>query len=290
MALLESGPALWQQENDAPPSTRLRSSKAATGSENSMATPYTSKQAGKQPSQTARKALSNISNINHLHKQQPLQPSKAQQPLATITKSRVTIANDAADMEAAPAQEHNKMDTLAAQLARSDGIERPAGLGWEQQYAMLQHTAMQDAAARATAMAALANRTAALSLADAPALTVCPRCAHMTDTTFCAQALEPEACPPSPPAPFTGAMQVPLPGVDTCFDRTDAEMVDILFPQMQLDDALLCDLLPSLSSSPPPCPRGSPAFSVEEDCNVCFEGGGSPPQPPSPPAYRAHSN
>lgn len=60
-------------------------------------------------------------------------------------------------------------------------------------------------------------------------------------------------------------------------------MVDILFPQS--DAALLCDLLPRLDASPP---GGSPAFSVEEDCDVCLEGDGSPPQPPSPPAYRSH--
>lgn len=214
MALLESGPALWQQENvDAPPSTKLRSGKAAAGSENSMATPYMAKQTGKQPSQTARKALSNISNINHLHKQ-PLQPSKAQQPLATNIKSQVTISNDAVDAEAAPTLD-TKMDALAAQLALSDGIERLAGRGWDEQHAEVQHTAMRDAAARANAMAALANSAAALSLAETPALVGAGGiwCTLAKLHPCCPQALEPEACPPSPPAtaPFTGRHYVPSP-------------------------------------------------------------------------------
>lgn len=198
MALLDNGAALWQQhqqqENDATASVRLRGGK--TANENSMATPFLSKQTGKQQSQTAgRKALSNISNINHLHNQSRLQ-GKAAQLTVLQNKQGLAEARDPRDARARPAAKlesglDNKMDVLAEQFAHH-GIEQPSGLTWEAHEDLLFSAARDQAAARAASIADIISGTAAITLGGQQQQ----------------QHLELEQLPPSPSAagPFTGIL------------------------------------------------------------------------------------
>ncbi len=312
---------LWQhaqlQENDAPPSARLRAGKGSN--ENSMATPFLSKQTGKQQSQTAaRKALSNISNINHLESR--LQ-GKAQQNRAQQGKQGTLVDRSLQQQAVDEATNNidNKMDVLAEQYSR-DGIEQTAGLSWEAHEDVLLRTSRDQAAARAATIADIVSGTAMLRIGGRTK--VCCVGEQRERWRICGWwytnpiAHTAAGAAPGHGAPSTIALRVwtvyrcvtgcaisaAVIAMHPHTPKTDAEMVDILFPTSQPDNSIplhdllpsLDDMLPSLSASQHGTPasqqhstHGSPAFSVEEDCNVCFEWESSPALTASPPPGEA---